>query len=206
MQNTHGSDNDPANASGVQNRSTADAQALRQAILAQTLDVMRGRRRRKRLVSAAGWLGCYLAGVATVALALPFLRGVAPSQGAPSIASTPEQSTPEQSPLDAGLSPTNRIVTQPSMRSAPASRSATRWNRSGDELLMAGDPSLPADFLTRRCGNGSRNNRSATCMEAAETSLMNYQVLQRLLKDIQLGNEAASRPTSPIPHSQENPS
>ena len=60
---------DPLEAAlGYAVRQPAGDANLRGAVLAQTLGVMRGRRRLKRCVLAAGLLGCYLAGMTTTGL------------------------------------------------------------------------------------------------------------------------------------------
>jgi hypothetical protein len=201
--------NDPINDSvdaplGGKDRAAANTALLRQAILAQTLGVIRGHRRRERWTMAAGLLGCYLAGIATVAIGLPSIRNAPVDHDESKIAAAPGPTILSHS--SAEFSDGNTAQNQ-QLFPASRSRMATlRWSAGGDEPLAAGDAALPPDFWLRGHVGGRPGNSSAGGVETADASLTNYHVLQRLLKDVRGGDETSALPNSPSTHSTENPS
>ncbi len=55
-----------------------DTAPLREAVLSQTVGVIRFRRRMRKCILAASLAGCYVAGLATMALRTPAEHGVSP--------------------------------------------------------------------------------------------------------------------------------
>ncbi len=68
MGKNHDSQDDPLQAVLVRQDNLIGGDHLRQAVLQRTLGVIRHRRRLKRLGVAAALVGCYLAGIATIAV------------------------------------------------------------------------------------------------------------------------------------------
>ena len=88
--------------------------ALRAAVLSQTVGVIRFRRRMKKCVLAASLLGCYLAGVATTTLWQP-AQGPLPSPAAIVATAEPTATEPTEPPA-------MRRPSQPSRQNSPVAR------------------------------------------------------------------------------------
>jgi hypothetical protein len=101
---------------------------LRNALLAQTVGVLRFRRRRKRFVLAASLVGCYLAGVITMGIMRFGNRTEQPSMPQPIIAQS--QST---------LPHSTRAVADPKKTQVAAKKKKPTgfesWRRIGDRCL-----------------------------------------------------------------------
>jgi hypothetical protein len=106
---------------GAAGRRDADDD-LRGAVLAQTIGVVRRRRRLKRCALAASLLGCYLAGIMTVSSLLPFAQ---------------RQEVVASSPLPLGERQGVRASLSPS--SAPKPRDFQGWRRVADRYLQESD-------------------------------------------------------------------
>jgi hypothetical protein len=108
---------------------------LRGAVLAQTLGVVRRRRRMKRCAFAAGLLGCYLAGITTMGLLWSNANASNSSQADQSM-------TAEQSPQNVIPSSSAPAIPEKSQSSAKLSGFES-WRRFGDNYLReTGDISL----------------------------------------------------------------
>ncbi len=111
---------------------------LRQAVLAGTLGVIRRRRRLKRCVVAATLLGCYLAGMATVA----FLRqgGENPSQPSSAQVVADGQSKTDVSPPlppDFAGPPDQKTVYTPRSQFEVLRRAGDRYLQDPEKMQLA---------------------------------------------------------------------
>ena len=108
---------------------------LRAAVVAQTVGVLRGRRRLKRCALAAGLLGCYLAGITTMGV----LRGgrgqEQPAAPGPTMAAEPQRPAPRSRHVPANPEKQQVAAKKPS--------GFESWRRIGDHYLReSGDVSL----------------------------------------------------------------
>jgi hypothetical protein len=127
------SQNDPLDAMLARKGELCGDENLRQAVLANTLGVIRRRRRLKRCAMAATLLGCYLAGIATVAFWQPGIMN-------PAKPSTPQIIAHTQLPSNAAqttaLSPAEELAAIKAYKpSAPRSRFEV-LRREGDRYLQ----------------------------------------------------------------------
>jgi hypothetical protein len=111
---------------------------LRNGVLAQTIGVIRFRRRLKKGALAASLVACYFAGVATMGLRTP-AQVVAPG-------TSNEQAAANQLPSQNSKSPTPAIVEDkpkpqdnPNKQAAPQPSREELLRREGDRLLANGD-------------------------------------------------------------------
>ncbi len=108
---------------------------LRAAVFARTVGVLRRRRRIKRCALAAGLLGCYLAGVATVGLFRPGQAGERPMASGPTVADDSPHAPPHW----------RHVVSHPNHEQAAAKKPSgfESWRRIGDHFLRdSGNVSL----------------------------------------------------------------
>jgi hypothetical protein len=105
---------------------------LREALLAQTVGVLRFRRRWKRCALAASLLGCYLAGVTTMGM----LRAGAGQE---------HPAAPDQAPVVKSQPPTPHVSPYPDTHQVAARKPSAfeSWRNIGDHYLrQSGDVSL----------------------------------------------------------------
>jgi hypothetical protein len=108
---------------------------LRAAVLAQTVGVLRGRRRLKRCTLAAGLLACYLGGVATMGLFSAGRENGHPQTPGPTLADNPKDAAPHR----------RHVSTHPQEEKLTAKKPSRfeSWRRIGDHFLRdSGDVSL----------------------------------------------------------------
>jgi len=104
---------------------------LRAAVFAQTVGVLRGRRRLKRCALAAGLLGCYLAGVATMGV----FRAGQERDRLPATADNSQHAAPHRRHVSASPKEQQVAAKKPS--------GFESWRRIGDHYLHeSGDISL----------------------------------------------------------------
>lgn len=127
----------------------------RRLVLTQTLGVLRRRRRLKRCALGACLLGCYLAGIVTVAIGWP--GGTEESRGwqTRTTASAPEPSDTPPAPRSAPAAPGSRQVAVAELSDYE------RWRRAGDECLReSGDISRAVRDYTRALDLASGDERA----------------------------------------------
>jgi hypothetical protein len=108
---------------------------LRAAVLAQTVGVLRGRRRLKRCAVAAGLLVCYLAGITTMGLFRASGESQRPGMPGPAVADNPNRAAPQRRHVSANPKEQHVAVKKPS--------GFESWRRIGDHYLSdSGDVSL----------------------------------------------------------------
>jgi len=108
---------------------------LRAAVFAQTVGVLRGRRRLKRCALAAGLLGCYLAGITTMGILRGGQQQEHPAAPGPTMAAEPQRAAPHSRHLPANPEKQQVAVKKPS--------GFESWRRIGDHYLReSGDVSL----------------------------------------------------------------
>jgi cytochrome c-type biogenesis protein CcmH/NrfG len=136
MQAENDSSHDPLDAVlGFGDRSSVDADALRGAVLRQSVGVIRRRRRLKRCVLAAGLLICYLAGITTMGLWRTGAAGEPPTAAAKSMPVEPRQH-PHALPRSAPKS----AVSRESQIAAAIPTAFESWRNIGDyHLQHSGD-------------------------------------------------------------------
>jgi hypothetical protein len=132
----------------VEHRATNDA--LRKALLAQTVGVLRRRRRLKRCVVAASLMACYLAGLATMGV----LRA-GPQQPAPAVQPAIVDSHPTQPPRP------QRSSRQDERQIAVKKPSAyENWRQIGDCCLsQSGDVSQAVVGYRKAINRASKEER-----------------------------------------------
>jgi hypothetical protein len=134
--------NDPLDAVLGVNGSVSGDDNFRQAVLAGTLGVIRRRRRLKKCAIPAAMLGCYLAGVATLAI---FRLGGEESPNllkspANTLAATNEQSKPESTrplPPDYAGPPDQKAVYKVASKYEVLCRQADRYLKDPENLQLA---------------------------------------------------------------------
>ena len=108
---------------------------LRAAVFAQTVGVLRGRRRLKRCALAAGLLGCYLAGVATMGVFRAGQERDRPPAAGPAMADNSQRAAPHRRHVSASPKEQQVAAKKPS--------GFESWRRIGDHFLSdSGDVSL----------------------------------------------------------------
>jgi hypothetical protein len=108
---------------------------LRAAVFAQTVGVLRGRRRLKQCAVAAALLGCYLAGITTMELLRPSRASEQPPTIGPTLAGNSPHSPPHLRHVAAHPKDQRVAVKKPS--------GFESWRRIGDHFLRdSGDVSL----------------------------------------------------------------
>ena len=108
---------------------------LRAAVFAQTVGALRGRRRLKRCILAAGLLGCYLAGITTMGLFRTGQSRGHPAPPGPTMVDNSRPTTPHRP----------HVSTHPQEKDVAAKKPSgfESWRRIGDHFLSeSGDVSL----------------------------------------------------------------
>jgi hypothetical protein len=125
---------------------------LRAAVFAQTVGVLRGRRRLKRCALAAGLLGCYLAGISTMGmLRAGDKQGPAAAPG-PTVADNSQRAAPHSPHVSVAPREQRVAVKKPS--------GFESWRRIGDHYLSdSGDVSLAVAGYSEAIHLASANER-----------------------------------------------
>ena len=108
---------------------------LRAAVLAQTVGVLRGRRRLKRCAVIAGLLGCYLAGITTMGMLRAGSKQEPPAAPGPTMTAGSQHAAPRSRHVSTTPKEQQVAVKKPS--------GFESWRRIGDHFLRdSGDISL----------------------------------------------------------------
>ncbi len=132
---------------------------LRSAVLAQTLGVMRRRRRWKRCGWAAGLVGCYLAGITTAAFWTPAFWTAGEKHAAVAIGdrTTVKAESPAE-PAPAATEPSGREDQQ---SPEPMLSGFEHWRRLGDHFLRdSNDISLAAQSYSQALALATEEERA----------------------------------------------